>query len=341
MSLPTSPIDMDVDCNDTVDNSNPNVQPSAASKDKSLTDADTDTVGAVALNDDGNETEPEDNAPPTAVETQNLNGKEQEPSTQGSTKKRKKPPTREKAFHPDYPKTMNDNEGTPLHLVWAAGTDVDEVVDSVGNVSDEEGGNGNDEEGGSGSDEEGGSGSDTESAPRLQPSAAYVNPNYPVWATGPPLSAWTSPRTTVWQFPNGRLQFDDNGRYYSAPRDPYYSSWPYLGWYPPAGRSTIIAQTNLFRVLARVTNIGATRRKNLPPPGRIWILRKRRVGSRVSTQERARGRCARESTHSGAPRAVSFIHSESRLRRVADLSEAETVDAMKLYGLGQSSALGN
>ncbi|KAJ7038412.1 hypothetical protein C8F04DRAFT_1392963 [Mycena alexandri] len=71
--------------------------------------------------------------------------------------------------------------------------------------------------------------------PRTPASAAYVNPNspYSVYTTGPPLSAWTSPRTTVLQYANGRLQFDDNGRYPS--HNPYYASWPYLGWYPPAG----------------------------------------------------------------------------------------------------------
>ncbi|KAJ7779080.1 hypothetical protein B0H16DRAFT_1711418 [Mycena metata] len=71
--------------------------------------------------------------------------------------------------------------------------------------------------------------------PRAPASAAYVNPNspYSVCATGPPLSAWTSPRTTVLQYANGRLQFDDNGRYPS--HNPYYSNWPYFGWYPPAG----------------------------------------------------------------------------------------------------------
>ncbi|KAJ7131399.1 hypothetical protein C8R44DRAFT_871893 [Mycena epipterygia] len=64
------------------------------------------------------------------------------------------------------------------------------------------------------------------------PSTAYLNPYnsaYPMYPTGPPLSAWTSPRTTVVQYSNGRMQFDDNGRYtsYYKPQWPSYTS----GWY--------------------------------------------------------------------------------------------------------------
>ncbi|KAF7369307.1 hypothetical protein MVEN_00258600 [Mycena venus] len=64
-----------------------------------------------------------------------------------------------------------------------------------------------------------------------QPSTAYVNPNspYPVHTTGPPLAGWASPRTTVLQYANGRLQFEDNGTFPSHP--PYHSQWPYPGWY--------------------------------------------------------------------------------------------------------------
>ncbi|KAJ7850716.1 hypothetical protein B0H13DRAFT_2360545 [Mycena leptocephala] len=70
--------------------------------------------------------------------------------------------------------------------------------------------------------------------PAPPPSAAYVNPSvaYPVFTTGPPIAAWTSPRQTVLQFTNGRLQFDDNGRY--ASQNPYYSQWPYPWTYPQA-----------------------------------------------------------------------------------------------------------
>ncbi|KAJ6608842.1 hypothetical protein B0H10DRAFT_2066336 [Mycena sp. CBHHK59/15] len=60
-------------------------------------------------------------------------------------------------------------------------------------------------------------------------SMVYLNPyNYgsPVYATGPPLSAWSSPRTTVLQYSNGRVQLDDNCRLpshtsYLAPQYPY------------------------------------------------------------------------------------------------------------------------
>ncbi|KAJ7677747.1 hypothetical protein DFH06DRAFT_1121321 [Mycena polygramma] len=67
----------------------------------------------------------------------------------------------------------------------------------------------------------------------LPPSAAYVNPSaqYPVYTTGPPLATWTSPRSTVMQFTNGRLQFDE-ARYPS--HNPYYAQWPYSTWYTQA-----------------------------------------------------------------------------------------------------------
>ncbi|CAK5276729.1 unnamed protein product [Mycena citricolor] len=65
-------------------------------------------------------------------------------------------------------------------------------------------------------------------------------PPSPLSAAGAPVAAWTSPRTTVWQYSNGRVQFDENGSEWT-PRPsslPHYSPyqapnyWPgvYHGW---------------------------------------------------------------------------------------------------------------
>ncbi|KAF7324599.1 hypothetical protein MKEN_00501200 [Mycena kentingensis (nom. inval.)] len=47
--------------------------------------------------------------------------------------------------------------------------------------------------------------------PTITPSVAYVNPSSPsqVCSSGPPLATWSSPGTTVMQYANGRLQFDE------------------------------------------------------------------------------------------------------------------------------------
>ncbi|KAJ7603899.1 hypothetical protein FB45DRAFT_1044416 [Roridomyces roridus] len=47
--------------------------------------------------------------------------------------------------------------------------------------------------------------------PRTSGSMACLNPSnsaYPLYATGPPVSAWSSPGTTVMDYPNARVRVD-------------------------------------------------------------------------------------------------------------------------------------